>query len=376
MNNVLTVLIFLILFSVLVLVHELGHFFAAKKLGVVSEEFGLGLPPKITKLFTWRGTEFTLNWLPIGGFVRMRGEDPTSSRDAGFRGEDLEKDGYFFAQKPWKRAIVLVAGATMNALLAVFAFTIVYSALGIPRVGTDVRVDAVIAESPAQQALVQTGDIVRKVKVLDASTLDFLEPIPITQTIQFVDLVNAHRGEDVGLILERNGALVEVKLRPRLESQTPEGQGAIGVAVSAITFVHYPFWQMPFRASVVGAQEAMGWGRTIIAGLGTMLRQLILEGKIPSDIAGPIGIAKLTGKVAAAGWIPFAQFAGILSVNLAIVNLLPIPALDGGRLLFLGVEVLRRKPMNPKNERLLHLAGYVILLSLLFLITVKDITGF
>lgn len=362
-----TIFVPLALLSVLVLIHEFGHFVAARKLGVVAEEFGLGLPPFARKLFTWKDTEFTLNWLPIGGFVRMRGEDPTSSSSAGLRGASPEKEGFFYAQAPWKRAIILLAGVTMNALLGIFLFTVAYFVLGIPQPGHIVTIDGVTVGSPAETAGIEAGDVVRELQV------ERLKGYQITSTEEFVKFINAHRGEEVTVVLKRGEEEKNIAVTPRTEAETPKDDGALGVAISNIEFVHYPWWQMPFRASVLGTEEAVGWGGTILDGLGRMAGEIFLHARFPKDLAGPVGIAKITGKVAKQGWIPLAQFAGILSVNLAIVNALPIPALDGGRLFFLLIEKLRGKPVNPKKERWAHLAGYGVLIAFIVLVTLHDI---
>lgn len=361
-EGIITFLLTLALLSVLVLIHEFGHFVAARKLGVVAEEFGLGLPPFARKLFIWKGTEFTLNWLPLGGFVRMRGEDQetvnneqkTMSNEQKAKNRD---EGYFYAQRPWKRAIILLAGVTMNVLLGIFLFSVTYSVLGIPEPGHTVTIDAVTVGSPAEKVGIQAGDIVRQ----------------FTSTEEFVKFINAHRGEEIVMAIKRGEEEKEIAITPRTETETPKGEGALGVAVSNIEFVHYPWWQMPVRASWLGVQEALGWGINILGGLGSLAQQLFLHGRVPADLAGPVGIAKITRQVAKQGWIPLTQFAGILSVNLAVVNVLPIPALDGGRFLFLVIEKLRGKPVNPKKERWAHLVGYGVLIALIILITIRDI---
>ena len=353
-----TLLIFLILLSILVLVHELGHFFAAKKLGVVAEEFGLGLPPRVRRLFIWKGTEFTLNWLPIGGFVRMRGEDREDPKGLTFAQQRLDLKGVFYAQKPWKRAVILLAGVTMNLIFGIAAFTVVYSFLGIPTETEKVIVQAVAPNSPADQAQLRPGEIVQE----------------FNDTKEFIDMVNANRGEQITLVLkQQNGEIREVSLTPRLEKDTPAEEGALGVAISNVEFVHYPWWKMPFMAAITGIKEALGWSVNIVTGLGSMMSQLIRRGEFPKDVAGPVGIAYITGNVARQGWLALAQFAGILSVNLAVVNLLPFPALDGGRLLFLGIEKLRGKPVEAKKERWVHLIGYGVLITLILLATIQDI---
>lgn len=363
------------LLSVLILVHELGHFVAAKKLGVVAEEFGLGLPPKIRRLFTWKGTEFTLNWLPIGGFVRMRGEERESDDS------QMPRSGQFYAQRPWRRAIILLAGVAMNFALGIAAFTAVYQVLGIPTKTEEVVIEGVAPGSPAERVGLRAGDTVRELRMTrlqapgaPATGGQANDELRITNVEQFVNLINDHRGEEIILAVERGGARHEIRAIPRLVSDTPEGEGALGVAISNVKFLRYPWWQMPVRSAIVGTKEAFGWGVTILASLRDMVKSLVLYGEVPKDVAGPIGIARLTGHVAAQGWLAFLQFAGVLSINLAILNALPIPALDGGRLAFLGIEVLRRgRPIDPKTEHRIHLAGYAVLIALILLVTARDI---
>ena len=345
------------------------------------EEFGLGLPPKVRKLFTWQGTEFTLNWLPLGGFVRMRGEDtgPDSPSAFGLQPLALEAKGFFYAQKPWKRAIILVAGVFMNLVLGVAAFTSVYTVLGIPEERDVVVIDGVAPGSPAERAQLKPNDIVRELRFTNYLPADATRQalqagdLRITSTSEFIDFINAHRGEEITLNIKRGQENKEIVITPRIESETPAGEGALGVAISNIQFIHYPWWQMPFRASVTGSKEALGWGVNIIEGLGKMVSDLVTHGKVPDDLAGPVGIARITGEVAKRGWIPLFQLAGILSINLAVVNILPIPALDGGRLLFLGIEKLRGKSIDQNKERIIHLSGYILLIILLILITLRDI---
>lgn len=378
----LTIILFLLLLSILILIHELGHFIAARKLGVIAEEFGLGLPPKVKRLFTWRGTEFTLNWLPIGGFVRMRGEEQREARSvpparfaarrAGEAGKREElQEGFFYAQKAWKRAVIILAGVFMNFVLAVVLFTAVYQVLGIPTKTEDVVIEAIAPDSPAEQVGLEAGDIVRTFRIADRE-------LRIADTTQFVNLINDHRGKEVTLTIEREreGKQLEMIVAPRLASDTPEGEGALGVAISNVKFLRYPWWQMPVRSAITGTKEAFGWGVTILSSLRDMVKSLVLYGQVPKDVAGPIGIARLTGHVAQQGWLAFLQFAGVLSINLAILNALPIPALDGGRLAFLGIEVLRRgKPIDPKTEHRIHLVGYAVLIALIVLVSVRDVVA-
>lgn len=369
---VFTVIVFLLLLSVLVLVHELGHFIAAKKLGVKAEEFGIGFPPRVKKLFAWRGTEFTLNWLPLGGFVRLRGEDPVVKLPKII----AEKSGFFWAQKIWKRTLILLAGVTMNMVLAIAVFSIAYAVTGIPVKTDKVFIEAIAPESPAEKSSLKNGDQILEVISGNKNT-------SITDTDKFIEIVNQNLGREISLRVikkvypERSRRditdITIINIIPRLKENTPSGEGSLGVVLSNIELVHYPWWKMPFFSAWFGLKEAFLWGVEIFTGLTHMFSNLIVRGQIPKDIAGPVGIASVTGRIAAQGIIPLLQFMGILSVNLAIVNVLPIPALDGGRLLFLIIEKLRGRPVNPKKEYWANLVGYALLITLILLITLNDI---
>lgn len=360
----LTILIFLLLLSILVLVHELGHFIIAKKLGVEVEEFGIGFPPRAKKLFKWRGTEFTLNWLPLGGFVRLRGEDPNVK----ILRSIADKSGYFWAQKIWKRALILLAGVTMNMILAIAVFSASYAVTGIPIKSDRVSIEAVAPSSPAEKANLKAGDQILEI-------ISGNQSATVNDTDKFIETVNQNLGREISLkIIPRDITVITIiNITPRLQEETPEGQGALGVVVSNIELIHYPWWKMPLLSAWFGLKEAFLWGIEIFTGLTHMLSNLIIRGQAPQDIAGPVGIAAVTGQIAAKGIIPLLQFMGILSVNLAIVNILPIPALDGGRLLFLIIEKLRGRPVNPKKEYWANMIGYALLISLIVLITIHDI---
>lgn len=330
---------FLIILSVLVLVHELGHFFSAKRHGIKVEEFGFGYPPRL--LGIKRGeTIYSLNLLPFGGFVRMLGEDAAAGK------------GSFFVQKKLVRTLVLLAGVTMNFLLGVALFAAVYTKLGIPEPVDYLTVTAVATGSPAEAAGIKTQDKITE----------------FADTQAFIDFVNAHRGEPVSL----NVSGQTIAVMPRLAEDTPEGQGALGIAITNIDFVQYPFWQRPFRGIWLGLGEALGWGREILVSLGQTLSRLVW-GELPRDVAGPVGIYQVSKSAGEQGLLALFQFTGILSINLAILNLLPLPALDGGRLLFIALESARGKRVKPKFEQTVHLIGMALLIGLMILVTVNDI---
>jgi len=354
-----TLLIFLVILSVLILVHELGHFLMAKRAGILVEEFGFGLPPRLWGKKIGE-TVYSLNVLPIGGFVKLYGEDPVNLADSK---DGTSQDRAFFNQSKRVRLGVLIAGVVMNFLLGAVLFSVIYSRLGIPTKTETVRVMDVVSSSPAAEAGIKSGEVVVAVGRK-----------PIRSTERFIQVIDANRGKEVEITLGdgtegKYGRIV--KVMPR--EHPPEGEGALGVAISAIEMKQFPWWQMPMRGAVVGVKEAFAWGVTIGSGLIHMVSAWIIEGRAPADVAGPVGIFQLTGGVAQAGVLAVLQFMGVLSINLAVLNLLPLPALDGGRLAFLAVEAVTRRRIKPGIEKLIHAAGMAVLLGLMAVVTVNDV---
>ena len=241
--------VFFLILSVLVLVHEFGHFISARIFGIRVEEFGFGLPPRAKKLFTKWGTVFTLNWLPIGGFVKLYGEE-YSHGDEVVVGEA----GRFYDKPARVRAVVFVAGVIMNFLLGIFLFATVYSFVGIPEKTERVRVEEVVAGSPADKAGFKVDDVIKQ----------------FSETSQMVKFVNENAGREIELlVVARDGSERTIKVTPRKDP--PAGQGGLGVVLSNVELTKYPWWQMPFRGAVVGLSEAIAWGKDIASGLGHMV---------------------------------------------------------------------------------------------------------
>lgn len=356
------VVIFILILSVLVLIHEAGHFVAAKIFKVKVEEFGIGLPPKAKNLFVKWGTQFSLNWLPIGGFVKLFGEEYET-------GDELlpEVKERFYNKPSWQRAIVFVAGVMMNFLLGIVLFAIVYSVIGIPTQTNRVTVSEIAAGSPAEKAGLKTGERI-------GGLWDMGGRWTIVATDQLVKLINEHKGQEITLIvIDKQGNERQIVVTPR--ENPPEGEGALGVALSNVELLKYPWWQMPFRGMYEGTKEALAWGRDIADGLGKIVYGLITGKGVAADVRGPIGIYQVSSQVVKQGLVATLQFVGILSVNLAILNVMPFPALDGGRLVFLAVEKIIGKRLKNKIEGYLNMAGMVLLLGFMLLITVRDVIG-
>lgn len=349
----LTLFVFLITLSVLVLVHEFGHFWAAKKAGIKVEEFGFGYPPRLWGKKIGE-TIYSFNWIPFGGFVKLYGEELA---------EEKKGKKSFWSQSKKARAAVIVAGVLGNFLLAIVCFSIVYSAVGIPFKTDQIKIVGIAQDSPAEKIGLKENDIILAV-----------DDEPLSDLKHFVALVEEKRETQVKLLVKRekdnNGNLV-LFLAPR--AKPPEGEGPLGVIISNIEMKKYPFWQMPFRGAVEGVKEALGWGALIFSSLAKMLIDLIGRGVVPKDIAGPVGILQVTSGVARQGILTILQFIGVLSINLAVLNILPFPALDGGRLLFVFYEVVTRRKPKPLIEHWVNAVGMVVLLSLIVLVTINDV---
>lgn len=437
---VLTIISFVIVLGILVFFHELGHYLVARRSGIVVEEFGMGYPPRLLKLFTYDGTDFTLNLLPFGGFARMRGEDAGDMAPGSFNAASIRG-----------RAATLVAGPMMNFILAVILFAASFAAgfpaaagnpqltavargsawadlglqegdillsyngapvqvsigseeaVSIPRPNTAeadgpgtllisrdgtlqevpvagyaplqaaldtghyvavlmTQITGVVEDSPAHTAGMEAGDVVLDV---DGTTITYDNPLD--QEIQ------QRLGQPVTVTLWRDGGWVDVTVTPR--ANPPAGQGAMGVQIAPVT-----------EMARMGILPALWEGvRNTVeyALLVLQLPFLLLAGSIsPADaqVTGPVGIAQMVGGAVSATldtgfWFPILRLSAVLSAALAITNLLPLPALDGGRLLFILIEAIRGRRVSPEREGMIHMIGFMVLLGLMLLITVRDLTA-
>jgi regulator of sigma E protease len=360
-----TILIFIIILSFLVLIHELGHFLTAKKFGIKVEEFGMGYPPKALTLHKDKdGTEYTLNWLPFGGFVRMFGED------GALTSEGKSTQGKAFFDKPvWQRMIVIIAGVSVNFIFGVIAFATIYTIMGIPTVIDGVKINQVANGSPAQEAGLQSGDIITQIQT---DELQF----PIQDSAGFIAAAQQLAGETALVQFERAEQSQTTEVYVRTKEEVPADQGSIGVVINDFELKRYPTWQMPFRGALVGLQSAVEFGVLLLKSLGGMVANIFTQGKLPVEVAGPVGIVHMAQKegILTSGWLDRLNFAAILSINLAIINLIPFPALDGGRFIFLIYEGIRRKRINPKIEHYANFAGFLLLISMIVAVSARDIS--
>jgi regulator of sigma E protease len=342
-------IIFVVALSILVLVHEWGHFMAARKTGVKVEEFGLGLPPKIIGKKI-KGTIYSLNWLPIGGFCKLYGEDPNNP------GESDKKESFYY-KKPWQKMIIVLGGVFMNLVLAVAIFSLVYSILGVPKETDKVKVLEVAKNSPAEVVGIKEGDWIVKV-----------ENVEVKNSSQLTDEVAKYKGKKVKLDMVGAYSNTPVQIEVEVRENPPEGEGSMGVAISNTEMVKLP-WYRFYEGIGAGFNEAYYWGKIIFGGVTKMIGGL-LSGNVPKDVSGPIGMYQATSFINKnQGLLAVIHFFGIVSVNLAIVNVLPFPALDGGRIIFVIYEMITKKRANQKIESVVNNVGMLILLGLILLVT-------
>jgi len=356
----LTAITFFLILSILVFVHEFGHYTMARIIGVKVEEFGFGLPPRIfgKKI---KGTIYSVNWLPIGGFVRLAGEDEEDESHT--KDEMKHKSQYFWARSKKERAAILLSGVFMNFFLAV-CITSLLLVRGVVEPTKTVKVEKVTAGSPAEAVGIREKDIVKSLIVMEPSGK---REQPIETPDILIATVKAHAGEMIQVNLIRDGKQLSMTVIPR--KNPPEGEGALGIAITNLEKKVYPWYQAPVRAVVINGERI--WQMFI--SLGSLLFRLVTGGKIAGgEISGPVGIAQVTGQAVKYGVDVVLEFASILSLNLALLNVLPFPALDGCRLLFLVLEKCGKKA-RPQIERTIHQIGMLFLLGLLVLITINDV---
>lgn len=359
------IILFILILGVLVFVHELGHFLTAKRIGAKVEEFGFGFPPKIFSVKRG-GTEYSLNLFPLGGFVKIFGED----------GESRESLDSFASKSLGGRALTLAAGSLMNWIFA-FILLSVLAVAGMPQaIDKDTKgvisnhqttIIAVGIDSPAKEIGLELGDAVLSIKIPSVDLAGNFIDINISSVEQFQKFVAENKGKEIILTIKRGKDILEKKITPRLNP--PEGQGPVGIALADTGVVSYPFYLAPIK----GLEAALNFTFAFIKAIFNLLTDLLFAGKVSADLAGPVGIAVLTSKFSQLGINYLIQFIALLSLNLAIINLFPFPALDGGRLLFLIIEKFKGSPISQKIEKTIHATGFALLILLILVITFRDI---
>lgn len=334
-----TIIATILVFGLLVLVHELGHFITAKLTGMRVSEFAIGFGPKL--LWKKSGeTEYSVRAIPLGGFNKIDGMDP-----------EEEQDERGFSRKPvWARAVVIAAGSLMNFVLPVLLFTIVFFANGIETVSDKPMIGALIPGKPAVQSGLSVGDKIVKVN-----------GAPVGNWREVVETIRVAKDS---LTLE----LVTVAGKPRTVTMIPEIDSKSGRALIGIVPVIDKHKLSLVESISRAVSQTFAIAGKMLTGLGQMF-----TGKAEADIAGPIGVMKLTGEMAQLGIVPLLQFAGFLSINLGLINLLPVPLLDGGHLITLLLEAIRRKPLSAKQIHYTQMVGIALLGTLMLFATFKDL---
>lgn len=342
------VLLIIIGFSVLVLAHEAGHFFAARFFNLKIDEFGFGFPPRI---FSKRKgeTEYSLNWLPFGGFVRIAGENDKISGNLSAL-ESLpeeEKKRYFLFQSGFRRSLIILAGVFVNFVLGWLILS------GVFMVGSEpiLVINEVQTASPAESIGLKAGDVI----------------VGYAKADDFIKFVDENRGKEIELLIRRNGYEKLFKVVPRVEPK--ENEGAIGVSLVEGGIPKKSF----FGALSEGLKQSLNLALIVIYSLYELIRNLILKGSLIAEVAGPVGIIAVAHQVGGVGLIYLFQFLGLISVNLAVINLLPFPALDGGRFFLIVLEKIKGSPVSLRTEAIINGIGFAFLLFLIIVISIRDI---
>lgn len=385
-----TLLIFIIILGVLVLVHELGHFLVAKWAGVQVEEFGFGYPPRAISIGRKWGTLFSINWIPFGGFVKIFGENyeeppsqdqksmdisllknsSSSSQSDSLGISDSRDSGFRFTQvsRKWQAAI-LVAGVTFNIIFAWFLFSLGFL-IGLPApvensFGSEVSspsltVVALLPDSPAQKVGLKTGDKILKVALSNGNFIQDLEPENVAN---FVKESNG----DLSVDVDRAGKILNFVVTPEI---AVEGKNKmLGIQMDMVGTLKLPL----HRAFIEGGRATLNITYLTVGGILNLIKDAVLGKGDLSSVTGPVGIVGLVGDASRLGFSYLLTFTALISINLAVVNLIPFPALDGGRLLFVAVESVTKRPINPKFAGIANTVGFFLLISLMLIVTYRDV---
>lgn len=361
------ILVFILILSVLVMLHELGHFLAAKRAGIGVEEFGFGLPPRLWGKKIGE-TIYSVNWLPFGGFVRLVGEDSTDKKK--------DQKNSFYVKPLGQRILVVVAGVVANFALAILIFYVVVFALGfkvsLPLLiehkfkfvneTKQVLVEEVTDGSSAKAAGIEFGDSIVKIDGAQIASIDELQKI-----------VRSSENKELKLILENpvNNQRREVMATPVYNEQLKAP--ALGIGLGELVVLNYDTLPQKLFSGFIHSYNTLDYSLRVFGKLiGYSIRERDIT-PVSQGISGPVGIASITSQAVALGPISVLQLVGLLSLNLGFMNVLPIPALDGGRLFFLIIEAVTRKRVYPTVEKWVHSIGFAILLGLIFLVTYNDI---
>lgn len=359
------VIIFIILLGILIFVHELGHFLFAKMFGIRVDEFGFGYPPRAKKIGRWRGTDITLNWIPFGGFVKIFGE-----ADTGEALSDAEKEVSLVHKPRWQQFLVMIGGVLFNVLLAMIVLAVMYMS-GVASTedmapkdyhfdDLTLQITGVLPDTPAELAGFQAGDEIKEyynsiesVTVTDQEVGDFASFVNIT----------GEAGDTIGVVVLRDEKLEVLSAEPELGLVSDAY--ALGVSLGMVGELKLPF----FQAISYGVRNSLHGFAAIVRSFG----QLIAGSVSIKQLSGPIGIIGQVGQASSFGFLYLLGFMAFLSLNLAVLNLIPFPALDGGRILVIIIEGIIQKRIAPRIVNGINSIGFILLILLMLLVTVKDV---
>jgi len=362
-----TIILFLVVLAVLIFVHELGHFVVAKKSGIRVDEFAIGFPPKI---FSWtRGeTKYSLNLIPFGGYVKIFGENPNEESTTG-----ADSKRSFVNAKKWKQACILLAGIGMNIIFAWVLISISFMFGSLVPVGdgasgyskyikeSQVVLTSVAVDSPAQKAGLAQGDRIISVASISGKDLNMAS---------IIEVVGKNSDNQIDVVYEHAGQTKQVKITPELN--VAENRKVIGIYMENVGIVKLN----PFLAFWEGGKMTVVTFKQVVVGLSTFIWQAVRGHGDFSQVSGPVGIVGMVGDAASFGFAYLLGFVAFISLNLAVINLIPFPALDGGRVLFVIIEAVIRRPIKAKIANTLNTVGFFILISLMLVITYRDIMKF
>ena len=362
-----SILIFSIVLSALVIVHELGHFSVAKYFGIRVDEFGLGYPPRAKKLFSWRGTDFTLNWLPFGGFVKIFGENPAESDLAVSPPSDS-----FQHKNRGIQAAVLFAGVFFNFLFAWLLISLGFlsgipapESLGLPLNDPQTVIRLVIPDSPADLAGFMEGDVVLGISRGDPNL--FTESTKVRSPEEAIAFISASDGS-LNFTIRRGKDYYDLITVKPTEGILPD-RLAVGVAMENVGTVKLSLYE----AIREGLKITWRLTTDIAEALGTFIWQAAMGKADLKAVTGPVGLVGMVGEATGLGFGYLLTFTAIISLNLSLINLLPFPALDGGRLVFVGIESIIRRPISPRIFNMLNTVGFLLLIFLMIIITIRDV---
>jgi regulator of sigma E protease len=336
LENIQVFIVFVARIASLILLHEIGHFIVARLVGIEIVEFGIGFPPRIITLFEARGTKYSLNWIPLGGFVRPKGED------------DPEAPGALGAASPWARIVFFLAGSTMNFLAGILLYSIIFFNIGAP-IPDQILITQIVPNTPAAKAQLQEGDYIT---AINGDRMDNI--------FELQEIIDVNRGKEIEITYTRLETTYTVSLIPRVEH--PPTEGAIGIGMT-------------------NPRVSVSPGRSLSMGISTVTNQIYSILTLPGRLLGYKGIYDVytymrgldeeSGEETPAGLNVMGYFASI-SVSLAILNLIPIPALDGGRIVFALAEIALRKRVPVVYENLINFIGLGVMLFILIYVNLQD----